>query len=213
MILSLVAFGGCAVSTEPEMQASSDPTPPSPEPAQYVTSTRVTVQADGTLHIEAPVMMTREQMQREVDARRALSEPSTPDSAAPSDGIGQSVQAATVATDGACLGTDDWLYDQPNLEGNRLCVALAPGSSLAQLDLSTVPYCVLIISCHGGWGWKVQSAWGGSSSHRYIWDRGFTCGWMPPQLLTYYRPFEQVPSLPNSGMCYGELPLNVILSN
>jgi hypothetical protein len=120
-----------------------------------------------------------------------------------SSGVGEAVEAVDdgVVVDGSCVANDDWLYDQPNFEGNRLCLAWDWNFPYNEggLSLMHVGYdCILGgLSCRGSWSGRVQSLWGGEFKHSYEWStgNGFYCDWLP-SANQWYDPLQAVSPIP-----------------
>jgi hypothetical protein len=86
---------------------------------------------------------------------------------------GMRVETLTVDT-GCSDPNADWVFDQPNLGGNRLCLSMDPNGPRPadSIDLAgVVNWGVCYPSAggcnHGSWNWSVVSFWGGAASSAY----------------------------------------------
>lgn len=124
---------------------------------------------------------------------------------APVDGPIQTLGAG-LSADSACYGASMWLYDQPNLGGNRLCF-FEGGSGPRSVDLSTfcrasARECSATVGggvvcrdlpCAPGseWGSAVRSYWAGS-------DGGYLSVGGPTGCVDRFDPWQRAPSV---GTC------------
>jgi hypothetical protein len=109
--------------------------------------------------------MTAAEMARQVAERKTSEARFGPTQA-------EGLTTESLAGDPGCAESDDWLFDQPNRSGNRLCIGLAPGVSTDWVDLSDFFWFSCFWptpSCRGTWTGKVQSVYGGSAQHGYWW--------------------------------------------
>jgi hypothetical protein len=72
---------------------------------------------------------------------------------------------ASIVVDNSCVWSSMWMFDQPNLTGNELCLYMWPQSnqwSTHNLDFLRGPYGSL-----GIWAGAVRSLWAGSEAFRF----------------------------------------------
>lgn len=124
---------------------------------------------------------------------------------APVDGPIQTLGAG-LSADSACYGASMWLYDQPNLGGNRLCF-FEGGSGPRSVDLSTfcrasARECSATVGggvvcrdlpCAPGSAWSgaVRSFWAGA-------DEGYLSVGGPTGCVDRFDPWQRAPSV---GTC------------
>lgn len=125
--------------------AGADPSPP-----RY-TQTAVRVAADGSMTV-THCEVTRAEQLIEQASRKA--------GAAPVPG-----RIVDVAVDSACAGSSFWLYDQPDLAGNEICVAGSGAVDLTQLDDT----CVALdgVSSCSTWADAKKSYWAGAAAGNF----------------------------------------------
>jgi hypothetical protein len=154
--LSAAMLAGCAGAESDEVD----------EPEEYVFSTSVEIDADGEAHVVVLERLTREEMQRQIDARLASLQEGP---ASAKDDLGTAEQALSI--DSGCGLASLWMYDKPFVggsnSGNRLCIR-GPGVAGGDGGGSYALVCRTAIPKFGGgqictsrWGQAVKAYWPG----------------------------------------------------
>jgi hypothetical protein len=104
----------------------------------------------------------------------------------------------TLGVDHGCAGASLWLFDQPQLMGNELCLFKASADDQAWLDLGTL--CRGSSSsgrCAGLWAGAVRSLWAGTDPGSLLSCTIALCNATP---FLNFVPFQQIVSAAAGGL-------------
>lgn len=151
--LALSALGGCGETQQPEANIDEN---------AIFTQTIVSWDELGVQHVATKQITRREQL-AEIEQRAS---------------DGSALRQPIITSDPSCYGSYLWLFDQPNIGGNQICLAgtAAPRTTpLSQFPLEG-----------GSWTLEVRSLWTGQYPV-YLSRFVFLNGWLDHQFGTYTR--------------------------
>jgi hypothetical protein len=184
-----VFMSGCVAPPE------DDPGAPDTD---IVYRTIVRVSPDGSFEQTFETITLAEQ-QAELVARAAFVDASR------SDASGAKTLPQTLSilgVDHGCAAASLWLFDQPQLGGNELCLFKASADDQAWLDLGTLCRSSPPSRCAGLWAGAVRSLWAGTDPGSLLSCTVNLCNATP---FLNFVPFQQIASAAAGGLNWAYL--------
>lgn len=179
MVVVGVSASGCVTE--------SDPAEPAPD---IVYRTIVQVRVDGSLE-QRTEAITVAQQQAEQATRTAYL-------AAQREGTRPSPQV--ILTDSGCAAADLWLFDQPSITGNELCLFRSGLDPLGdELEFGRI---CRTARCGSTWDSAIRSIWAGSDQGFFFHCTPTLCFTMP---MLHFTPFQRIDNVGTNPYNWVEL--------